>query len=86
MMHSKMNDTVAPVANRVGEIVKDGADRGLVAWEQFGRREFIEGVRHPCYQSSICAVFDDFADTIGDGRNGINRLFGGRSHGVSCVS
>ncbi|GHJ84611.1 hypothetical protein NliqN6_1013 [Naganishia liquefaciens] len=39
-------DTVAPVANRVGEIVKDGADRGLVAWEQFGRREFIEGVRH----------------------------------------
>ena len=40
----------------------------------------------PCYQSSICAVFDDFADTIGDGRNGINRLFGGRSHGVSCVS
>lgn len=39
-------DAVAPVANRVGEIVKDGADRGLVAWEQFGRREFTEVVKH----------------------------------------
>lgn len=39
-------DTVAPVANRVGEIVKDGADRGLVAWEQVGRKEVKEFVKH----------------------------------------
>jgi hypothetical protein len=39
-------DAVAPVANRVGEIVKDGADRGLVAWEQVGRREAKEFVKH----------------------------------------
>lgn len=39
-------EIVGPVANRVGELVKDGADRGLVAWEQFGRREAKQFVKH----------------------------------------
>lgn len=39
-------EVVGPVANRVGEIVMDGADRGLVAWEQYGRREAKQFVKH----------------------------------------
>jgi hypothetical protein len=39
-------EVVGPVANRVGEIVMEGADRGIVAWEQYGRREAKQFVRH----------------------------------------
>lgn len=40
----------------------------------------------PRDESSVCTVFHDLANAIGNGRDDIDCLFSRRSNGVSCIS